>query len=329
MGPGATTAVSADSLTTDGVVPLLPNALVGLRINPDVDQDESFVILSNTANQIVVQTPNENGWDFSALAAVDNTYTADYRYDNLTFRRGGHLVVGDRLTVPGSLRVAEHARITHPETTLTYDAILDLEAGELTIDATSSIDVSARGYLGGQGYEEAGHTIRDAAGNELQRAGRHNGGSYGGLGGHYSDVAEQPNPIYGSLTDPIDLGSGGGAYGNTDGGDGGGRIFILADTLVNDGAIRADGGAIPNTPAGMGSGGTVNLNVGTLSGTGTIEADGGTRDGQDGVGGGGGRIAIRYSTGMSLPVGNVRAIGGDGYYADGQSGTLYIQPTGP
>jgi hypothetical protein len=328
MGPGVTASVSAsatepDTLGTDGIVPLLPNALVGLRLNPDLTQGESFEILSNTADSITVATPNGNGIAFSSVAAVDKTYAGYYGYENLSFRRGGHLVVGDLLAVSDNLRIAEDALLTHPQTDLSYEAVLDLQVdGTLEIDATSRIDVSGRGYLGGTGSRPAGQTLDNEPGAQ-----QGNGGSYGGDGGHYSSATGYvTNPLYGSLTDPVDLGSGGGIWSSANGGDGGGRILItVAGDLVLDGVIRANGGASAGSAAGHGSGGSVNIVTGNLTGAGTIEANGGSGSG---VGGGGGRIAVRYSDTLSLPI-TIQSLGGTGNYGDGTDGTLHTEDVTP
>jgi len=60
------------------------------------------------------------------------------------------------------------------------------------------------------------------------------------LGGVYD--GGPPNPIYGSLTDPAGLGSGGscGAW-DAQGGDGGGWVEIHAGNVVVDGLITANG----------------------------------------------------------------------------------------
>ena len=72
---GIAGAVTADTLATDGLTAIHPDSLPGLRINPDINQDESFAILSNTATMITVATPNERGINFSAVAGSGKTYT--------------------------------------------------------------------------------------------------------------------------------------------------------------------------------------------------------------------------------------------------------------
>jgi len=312
---GKAAAVTADTLTTDGQIAFLPGALVGLRINPDLSQQESFVITANTENTITVLTPNEHMVDFSSIAGVAKAYGGIHVYDNLFFRRGGSLILGDMLNVGGTLRLEEYAKLSHLDATTTLISWLDLAVGDLIVDANSRIDVTGRGYMGGKDYSEQGRTLNNAPGSTAGA-----GGSYGGLGGHYS--TSTPNAVYGSSDNPAELGSGGGAWGNEDGGDGGGLIIITASNITLDGQIIANGGESAGSIAGDGSGGGVNIETGTLTGTGNILANGGGNG--TGVGAGGGRIAVRYTESMLLPIMNFFVSGGTGNYGNGSPGTIDI-----
>ncbi len=305
-----------DSMTTDGLVRLLPNGLVGLRLNPDINQVESFVIQSNDDTIITVVSPNENGVYFDTVAHEGDMYAGTFTYDNLIFRRGGNLKVGDMLTVTDTLTIDEYGLLTHFDATTTFISWLELSVGHLVIENTGRIDVTGRGYIGGREYNEFGRTQGNVYGSTY-----HAGGSYGGLGGIYSSGSS--GFVYGSLTDPIDLGSGGGADDHTDGGDGGGLVYITASDMTVNGAIRANGGESAGGQAGDGSGGTVNIVTDTLEGTGTIEANGGGNS--SGVGGGGGRIAIDYSETLALDEANIQAAGGLGYYGSrGEQGSVAV-----
>jgi hypothetical protein len=69
----------------------------------------------------------------------------------------------------------------------------------------------------------------------------------------------------------------------------------------------------------------VNLRAGSLTGSGPISADGGTQNNSNHTGGGGGRVAIRYDGG-AVPLANpVTAAGGDGFYGDGQPGSIFVE----
>ena len=217
MGFGAIAALADDdTLTTDGLVTLLPNGLAGLRINPDITQEETFEILSNTADTITVVTPNENGVTFVDVAQIGDTYAGTYRYNNVIFRRGGNLKIGDRLMVNDTITIDEYGMLTHFDADTAFVSQLDLTVDNLYIADSGRIDVTGRGYIGGREYDERGRTLDNDPNGSTTGA----GGSYGGLGGSYSGAI--PNALYGSASYPIDLGSGGGAYNSYDGGDGGG-----------------------------------------------------------------------------------------------------------
>jgi large repetitive protein len=326
IGPGVAAAVTADTLTVDGTLrAFTPNALVGLRLNPNLAQAQDFAIASNTADTITVVTPNENGAAFASVATPGASYAGAWHLDDVRFRRGGFLELADPLFVAQDLALAENALLVHPRTTQVYAGDLVIDAGTVTIDATSRIDVTGRGHLGGNraGLGQTSHTLGFAAGAQPGT-----GGSHGGLGGAFGgNGGGVPNPTYGNPSAPRELGAGGGAWGG-DGGDGGGRVAIVADTMVVDGALRADGGISSGSASGEGAGGSLDLRVGSLSGSGSLSASGGSLSGGNHVGGGGGRIAIHHGGVFSLPLANIRAVGGDGYYGDGGHGSVFVHAPG-
>jgi len=124
---------------------------------------------------------------------------------------------------------------------------LSINAARIVVDASSRIDVSARGLL--PSSPVTGFS----------------GGSYGGPGGAYNGIS---NAAYGDLRAPIDYGTGGrGRNGRQT--RGGGAIKLIANELNLQGQIIAHGQtydeAFPHT--GGGSGGSIWLDVGVLSGT--------------------------------------------------------------
>jgi hypothetical protein len=227
--------------------------------------------------------------------------------------RVGRLMV-DRLEISGS------SLLTHPYSTLTSLFGLDLVvAGDLIVYATSRIDLSARGYLGGRrGDNNAneGRTLDNASGST-----RRNGGSHGGLGG-LGNTGGTVNDLYGEAANPFQLGSGGGSDVGA-AGSGGGRLRVTADRILLDGSVVANGGT-GSTFGGGGSGGGLHLVAGELSGTGQIRADGGSGASQSG-GGGGGRVATYFPAGDFNPA-NISAAGGGGADSGGP-GTLVIGAT--
>ncbi|MEK7382391.1 MAG: hypothetical protein AAB262_03800, partial [Elusimicrobiota bacterium] len=178
--------------------------------------------------------------------------------------------------------------------------------GDFDLKAGATVTVSQRGFSrgsGGPGY--CGASTGTGAGQCDQYGSA--GSSYGGQGGFGgSDDNEYYGPAYGSITNPVELGSGGpggyaaAGYGRA-GGDGGGLVILdVGGAFTLNGSIRADGGnaAAPGADAnggGGGSGGAINIKAGTLSGSGTLTALGGKgamSDAYPGGGGGGGRIAV-------------------------------------
>ena len=119
--------------------------------------------------------------------------------------------------------------------------------GDVMIDPNGYIEGNGRGSPAGQGTG-AGHNASSA------NAG---GAGYGGAGGNASGASGGAGgPTYGSITEPVDLGSGGGNVTNGSlGGAGGGvlRLTVLG-TLTVDGTIRVDG-LDGGTTTGYGGGG--------------------------------------------------------------------------
>jgi hypothetical protein len=182
--------------------------------------------------------------------------------------------------------------------------------GDLSIAAAASIDADGSGSPTGTGL---------GAGASLNNKGA--GGGYGGPGGA-SSSGVAGGSTYGSLTQPIDRGSGGGAgFGSPDGSQGGGALRISAGHLTVDGKISARGNDGLQDDSGGGSGGSVWLTAGTLTGNGIISADGGAGELYGGGGGGGGRIAI-YSPGSAF-TGQFSVAGGSGAFI-GSTGTVYF-----
>ncbi len=320
LGFGKVTAVTADSFTTDGGVRMIPNGLVGLEVNPNLRQAETYKVLSNTETTVTVDTTGKPPLASPGDAAVGDTYAGLNRFDNVFFRRGGFLTLGDRLVVTDQVRIDDYGTLTHFDATLAFEPHLDLTAGTVHVTSTGSIDVDGRGYLGGgrQGNGCNGRTLGNAEGAVYRSA-----GSYGGPGGLFD--GGPANPVYGSLTDPAALGSGGscGTYGRV-GGDGGGWMVIRAGDLIVNGRISANGVVgSPDYEPGSGSGGTVNITATNISGMGTISADGGANQ----VGGGGGRIAVRFLTSSMTP-GQFSTQGGHGSAVTGANGTLFLKQDG-
>ena len=194
--------------------------------------------------------------------------------------------------------------LTHEYNGSTLVYSLNLSALNLTVGSSAAINADAKGYTGGA---RRGHCFSGA------------GGGYGGYGGSASDAG---SGVYGSVTQPVDIGTGG--HGSCDctwgtGGSGGGAIRIdVRDMLTVDGAISASGG----TGGGGGSGGSIWITTGTLTGSssGAIRANGGY---SPAGGGGGGRVAVYYTT--NTLAGAITAYGSSAGNQAGGAGTVYMK----
>jgi len=165
----------------------------------------------------------------------------------------------------------------------------------LTVDAGGLIDVTGRGYAGGQpGQSGCG------PGAGWQGFWTPGGAGHGGYGGFMIGAGLYlTSGTYGDPVAPVLPGSGGGGStgAGTTGTAGGGAVRIeAADQVVVNGAILADGGPSIGmwTRAATGSGGSIFITCRSLIGTGRISASGGASEyigGEAGTGGGG-RIAV-------------------------------------
>jgi hypothetical protein len=233
---------------------------------------------------------------------------------DLHVRNTARLLHAGDLTITGDLRVADTGTITHPGAepagvTLSVD-------GDIQIAAGGQVDVSGRGYPSEQGPGAGGSTAESGG-----------GAGYGGPGGNASSISG--GATYGSLTQPTDLGSGGGweVGVGTKGGAGGGALKVVATGTLNvNGQILANGRNGTGSTFydnGGGSGGSVWLDVGTLTGNGTIAANGGNAGGgAAGGGGGGGRVAIYADT--DAFAGTVTTCAGTGYQNGGTGTQFYM-----
>ncbi len=259
---------------------------------------------------------------------ADTLINEDSRqFDGRTVQVNGRVLTVDGPHTFANLVLLNGATLTHSPTTATKANKLDITVtGTFQIDATSKIDLSGRGFLGGSAsgnpFGARGMTLGFQAGSSGA-----SGGGYGGWGGGSS------NNIYGDFRNPNDPGSGGGTGSSFSGGSGGGLSRIIAQTLNLDGSILANGGGGGCCDAGGGSGGGVRIDVGTLRGNGQIRADGQEGKGRvniGGGGGGGGRIAVYYQVISGFDLTKISAFGGtgNGGQPNGAAGTVYLQGPG-
>ncbi len=232
------------------------------------------------------------------------------------------------LTVFGSIVVSNAALYLSPEGVYTLGGNLAVGPGATLIafGKTNAVNPASGGTSAkphGLGLTvTAGGNATIAGTLTAYRLGQLNGGpgapsgasggcNHGGVGGQAAGT------IYGSLTQPTALGSGGSAVGR----EGGGAIKLdVAHTLTLTGTINADGG--PSTSVYPGSGGSIWLIADSFAGNGTISAQGGVSAWSDRGSAGGGRVAIEYAT--TPFTGAVTVAGGAHPNYRGQAGTYSV-----
>lgn len=239
----------------------------------------------------------------------------------MTYENYDITVRGCTLTIDGThtfykLTLDTNGILTHSQATSGQHITVTTDA---TISNGSKIDLDSRGYGEGSG----------PGGGEITPSGFGNGASHGGTGGRGADGQLATKLPYASIIDPTELGSGGGRTtirSNDFGSPGGGGTHLTVfGILTVNGMISANGGVA--FQAGAGSGGSLWIEAGTLAGNGSIQANGGNiTNGYAGGGGGGGRIAI-HAKNRTLPLANIKAQGGAGWYgsllSEGCPGTIY------
>ena len=155
-----------------------------------------------------------------------------------------------------------------------------------------------------------------------------NGGAHGGDGGYIIASGYGPSLPYGSITEPVTLGSGPGGTPNWTGEGGGAIKIIAAEEIVLDGEITADGRGCSiytgQYPCAGAAGGSIWLVASIISGTGNISAVGG--ESQLAGDGSGGRISLdtpQLSPNISLDARGTVSGTNEGEVAAGH-GSIYL-----
>ena len=336
---GQTVAFNYDALNrlTSKTRPPTSNEVGSQQTTLDYDTVGNLTSVSNPvtnilnqydlANRLVSTTSTTETILANAPAQIDSDTTiaaTDHQFDGRTLQVNGRVLTVDGLHQFANLILVNGAVLTHSPSTATAMGKLDITVtGVLQIDATSRIDVSGRGFLGGGQPGNASQTNGMSVGFQPVN-GSGIGAGYGGFGGSSGAT----NALYGDFKNPNDVGSGGGAFSGGRGGSGGGLVRIVAQTLSLNGTIRANGGVADGFAAG-GSGGGIRIDVSTISGTGSISANGSAASTAGGGGGGGGRVAVSFQN-ATFDFGNVTAFGAafSGGSTNGGSGTVYLRGPG-
>ena len=234
----------------------------------------SNVIIENTdsaSNITVLNSFIEQNAELTTvqLTGKDFTWkqTAPLNLPNNELQINNWVYIPNYLQNWSKLELINNASIVH-EAAEDVTGIAILEISALSIDSTSSIDLTALGLL------------------KLSGTSGTFGGSYGGLGGIKSGAVT--NAIYGDELAPNNVGVGGSSNER-----GGGGIKITTNYLNMAGNIIANA-TTSNSNGGRPSGGSVWLEVGALDGDGLIETNGGGASSSSAAGGSGGRIAVYY-----------------------------------
>ena len=299
------------------------------------EQTSYTLILGSPGTVTQSQTPITDA-NFVNITTIDVTGAVEVAADNLAFpsnnggidiESGGNLILtansvsGGNLLVESSgvftqantaglgfysVSVQSGGELTQTPNGSTKQSTLNLVvAGDFDLQPGASIAVDGLGYPGGLGGNpgQNGDGPSGGAGGPVYGSG---GGGHGGDGGSGAQDggpgAGAGGPAgYDSITDPTDLGSGGGgetaSYQPQTGGSGGGTVILsVGGTLTIGGLISADGAGAPQgSRAGGGAGGTVNITAAALAGSGRIRANGGAASNSYGGAGGGGIIALNVT----------------------------------
>ncbi len=223
----------------------------------------------------------------SVVVTSDTTWaTGSYNLTSLTVQSGATLTIGggSSVSVAGAVLVTGNSNVVLQSINngaqvsgAWKGAGVALTAASLQVDAGSSINADGQGYVA-------------HAGPGAGAPGSSQGGSYGGAGGGLAATT-----VYGSLTAPVDLGSGGGQYQGAGGPGGGALQLTVSGALTNNGVISANGSTVSGFVGGP-AGGSVYVVTGTLAGAGVFTANGGSNTSPYGASGGGGRVAVYYNS---------------------------------
>jgi len=247
---GATATDDIDGVITVVTTGVVDTSIIGIYTitYTATDLAENVSTLTRTINVVepVVVAPIVVAPIYDDLI-IDSNITltpGEYFYNNLTITNNAVL------TLEGD-----------PLSTNSFKGV-KINATNIIVDAGSKISADGQGYVSGLGSNTASD----------------HGSSYGGRGG--GDLAKD---IYGSATEPLDLGSG------AEGKRGGGAIYlVVSGRFQNNGIISANGNTYRS------SGGSIYVRTNEITGAGSFTANGANTSWPNSKAGGGGRVAIYY-----------------------------------
>jgi len=208
--------------------------------------------------------PENVNLNISNTITIGSGNISNYTFGNITIFNGGHLEIeGEaRSNYNGDTDEWEGTAATIIAENIVINSGGSINADNLGFRGTGS-DPYATMWIRGPGYYNSAST----------------GGTHGGSGGG-STPSPNPLPTYGSIENPIALGSGSSSVGA-------GAVIIVANYVENNGTISAD--ATTGGSSHGGAGGSVFITTDQFAGDGEISAIGGDPSYS---GGGGGRVAV-------------------------------------
>ena len=248
--------VTASKLFVDGAHLTVSGRLMNVR---------HFTL--ETGSRVTFSEKSQTGIYLKSFGPVFQSLPGTQFFGSLTLKSGSTFSAPENLRIRTADMIVKNGVVIRVRDLEIDAANLILEQGTIV----SADDVSSGGHGAGSSNSKVG-----------------SGGSYASPGGKSLD-----DKTYGSLYNPQEPGSQGGAGSSAiAAGKGGGVITIKATLLQLDGKLTVSGGhADQGSNAGGGSGGSIYLKVDNLVGKGELIADGGRGDGSGGCGSGG-RIAI-------------------------------------
>ncbi|MEZ5278474.1 MAG: RHS repeat-associated core domain-containing protein [Opitutaceae bacterium] len=237
-------------------------------------------------------------------------------YDSISVSNGAVLTIGggSDITVTGAVTVTGNASIVFAGKNV--DAQVggewlgegsSLTAASVTVASGSTIHADGQGYLSGLGPGGPGVGANTT------------GASHGGRA---TGTASLLKPVYGSMRQPLDLGSAAGVYASTTAGGGAIRL-VVSGTLTVNGTLSADGIGTGTNHSGA-AGGSVWITTANLAGSGSIRANAAVRGFPGNNDSGGGRVAVYFEDASGFT--DLSAIEAKGQ-GGAQDGTVYLRDT--
>lgn len=282
--------------------------------------------VNNGTNPAVeyVETPVSETLNFDSVTTTNNgtlVVLTTQNYTLLSSDLTNRLVVAGIVGIPGNtLNIKNGGYLEwRRKTALTLNSMTIENGGMLTHTTNTN---SLQRYI----WVQAANTFDLQVGGTINANGKGfatANGPGGGTGGGAYGGNSRTNKAYGSIKNPVDLGSGG------SGSAGGGYVKIVTNTTTGSvnlaGTILANGS---NASSNAGAGGTIYIETATLSGGGAqLSVNGGTATSNEA--GAGGRIALYYKTDSyagGIPAMSKTAYGGATSLSGG-AGTIFYMDT--